>query len=216
MADSWATFGARPASGPARLPAPGLRAGLTDALRDAVRTGRLAPGTRLPSSRSLAADLGIARNTVADAYAELVAEGWLTARQGSGTRVAETGRRWPAGRPPRPRPRPPGGPAYDLAPRHPRPRLASRAPSGSRRPAAPSPPPRTRLSATATREAASNCAPRSPATSPGPAAYAPTPNASLICSGFAHGLMLLGAVLRQRERGALAVESYGLDVHWNW
>lgn len=67
----------------------GLRAGLMDALREAVRTGKLPPGTRLPSSRSLAADLGIARNTVADAYAELVAEGWLTARQGSGTRVAQ-------------------------------------------------------------------------------------------------------------------------------
>ncbi|WP_433549394.1 PLP-dependent aminotransferase family protein [Streptomyces sp. CA-294286] len=58
-------------------------------MREAARSGRLAPGTRLPSSRTLAADLGIARNTVADAYAELVAEGWLTARQGSGTRVAE-------------------------------------------------------------------------------------------------------------------------------
>ncbi|MFC7642113.1 GntR family transcriptional regulator [Streptosporangium lutulentum] len=67
----------------------GLRAGLAGALREAVRTGRLVPGTRLPSSRSLAADLGVARNTVADAYAELVAEGWLTARQGSGTRVAK-------------------------------------------------------------------------------------------------------------------------------
>ncbi|THA33100.1 GntR family transcriptional regulator, partial [Streptomyces sp. A1136] len=67
----------------------GLRSGLTQALREAVRGGRLAPGTRLPSSRSLAADLGIARNTVADADAELVAEGWLTARQGSGTRVAQ-------------------------------------------------------------------------------------------------------------------------------
>ncbi len=65
---------------------------------------RLAPGTRLPSSRSLAADLGIARNTVADAYADLIAEGWLTARQGSGTRVAE--RAVPA-RPAAPTPRPP-------------------------------------------------------------------------------------------------------------
>ncbi|MEX0170990.1 PLP-dependent aminotransferase family protein [Streptomyces sp. LMG1-1-1.1] len=65
------------------------RAALIGALREAVRGGRLAPGTRLPPYRSLAADLGIARNTVADAYAELVAEGWLTARQGSGTRVAE-------------------------------------------------------------------------------------------------------------------------------
>ncbi|HWM37273.1 MAG TPA: PLP-dependent aminotransferase family protein, partial [Streptomyces sp.] len=67
----------------------GRRAALTGALRDAVRTGRLTPGTRLPPSRTLAADLGLARNTVASAYAELVAEGWLTARQGSGTRVAQ-------------------------------------------------------------------------------------------------------------------------------
>ncbi|MCI3277285.1 MocR-like pyridoxine biosynthesis transcription factor PdxR [Streptomyces cylindrosporus] len=67
----------------------GRRAAVAAALREAVRSGRLAPGTRLPPYRSLAADLGVARNTVADAYSELVAEGWLTARQGSGTRVAE-------------------------------------------------------------------------------------------------------------------------------
>lgn len=66
----------------------GVRAGLEEALRRAVRDGRLAPGTRLPSSRALARDLGVARNTVADAYGQLVAEGWLTARQGSGTQVA--------------------------------------------------------------------------------------------------------------------------------
>ena len=67
----------------------GVRAGLEEALRRAVRDGRLAPGTRLPSSRALARDLGVARNTVADAYGQLAAEGWLTARQGSGTRVAQ-------------------------------------------------------------------------------------------------------------------------------
>ncbi len=66
----------------------GVRAALTEALRVAVRTGRLAPGTALPSSRALADDLGLARATVVDAYAELVAEGWLTARQGAATRVA--------------------------------------------------------------------------------------------------------------------------------
>ncbi|HET8591126.1 MAG TPA: PLP-dependent aminotransferase family protein [Nakamurella sp.] len=66
-----------------------VRADLERALREAVGTGRLAAGSRLPSSRALAADLGIARNTVAEAYAQLVAEGWLTARQGSGTRVRE-------------------------------------------------------------------------------------------------------------------------------
>jgi len=67
----------------------GLRQRLTASLREAVRSARLPAGTRLPASRSLAADLGIARNTVAEAYAELVAEGWLAARQGSGTVVAQ-------------------------------------------------------------------------------------------------------------------------------
>src|SRR6516164_3481686 len=66
-----------------------VRSGLEAALREAVRSGRLLPGTRLPSSRALAADLGIARNTVGDAYSQLVAEGWLAASQGSGTWVAE-------------------------------------------------------------------------------------------------------------------------------
>ncbi|WP_438306233.1 PLP-dependent aminotransferase family protein [Streptomyces sp. HUAS TT11] len=66
----------------------GVRTRLEQALRQAVRDGRLAPGTQLPSSRVLAQDLGIARNTVREVYDQLVAEGWLTARQGSGTRVA--------------------------------------------------------------------------------------------------------------------------------
>ncbi|MFY9889580.1 MAG: winged helix-turn-helix domain-containing protein, partial [Streptosporangiaceae bacterium] len=65
------------------------RAALEAALRDAVRSGRLSAGTPLPSSRALAGDLGLARNTVADVYAQLVAEGWLDARHGSGTWVAE-------------------------------------------------------------------------------------------------------------------------------
>ena len=71
------------------LPASRVMAGLEDALRDAVRDGRLPPGARLPPSRALAADLGIARNSVADAYGQLVAEGWLTARTGSGTWVTQ-------------------------------------------------------------------------------------------------------------------------------
>ncbi|MEW2562819.1 PLP-dependent aminotransferase family protein [Streptomyces griseorubiginosus] len=92
MAESWVNSGERTGGSDLHLELSGpgsKRAALARALRDAVRSGRLAPGTRLPPYRSLAADLGVARNTVADAYAELVAEGWLTARQGSGTRVAE-------------------------------------------------------------------------------------------------------------------------------
>lgn len=57
-------------------------------LREHVRTGRLAPGTKLPSSRRLAAELGISRGVVVEAYSQLVAEGYLAARQGAPTRVA--------------------------------------------------------------------------------------------------------------------------------
>ncbi|MBP2476397.1 GntR family transcriptional regulator/MocR family aminotransferase [Crossiella equi] len=72
------------------LPGTGRGRGLEGELREAVRTGRLRPGARLPSSRDLAAQLGVARGTVTAAYEQLVAEGYLVARRGSGTRVAET------------------------------------------------------------------------------------------------------------------------------
>lgn len=71
-----------------QLAGPRVRLALETALRDAIRAGRLGASVRLPSSRVLAHDLGISRNTVAAAYGSLVVEGWLTARQGSGTRVA--------------------------------------------------------------------------------------------------------------------------------
>ena len=61
---------------------------LANGLRDAIRTGRLAPRTRLPATRVLAADLGVSRRLVVDAYSQLVAEGFLLGRHGSGTRVA--------------------------------------------------------------------------------------------------------------------------------
>jgi GntR family transcriptional regulator / MocR family aminotransferase len=61
---------------------------LANGLRDAIRTGRLAPATRLPSTRVLAADLGVSRRLVVDAYTQLTAEGFLLSRHGSGTCVA--------------------------------------------------------------------------------------------------------------------------------
>ncbi len=61
---------------------------LADGLRAAIRTGRLAPHTRMPSTRVLAADLGVSRRLVVDAYGQLAAEGFLLSRHGSGTRVA--------------------------------------------------------------------------------------------------------------------------------
>ena len=71
------------------VPARGTRRrAVEEALREAVRSGRLAPGTRLPSTRDLAAQLGLSRGTVTQAYEQLEVEGWLTGRSGSGTRVA--------------------------------------------------------------------------------------------------------------------------------
>lgn len=191
----------------------GLRAGLMDALRQAVRTGRLTPGTLLPSSRSLAADLGVARNTVADAYAELVAEGWLTAQQGSGTRVA---RRAAPRRPvtttgagPRPVL---GRPTYSLLPGAPDlagfPRAQWLAASRRALTAAPNEAfgygdVRGRVEL---RTVLADYLARARGV------YA-APERVVICSGFAHGLTLLGRVLRARRVRTVAVESYGLGVH---
>ncbi len=63
---------------------------LYDSLRASILRGHLPRGTRLPSTRALAADLAIARNTVASAYDQLVAEGYLEGQVGSGTYVART------------------------------------------------------------------------------------------------------------------------------
>ena len=64
MSDAWATSGV---DLHLDLIRPRVRTALENALREAVRTGRLHPGVRLPSSRALALDLQLARNTVADA-----------------------------------------------------------------------------------------------------------------------------------------------------
>ncbi|MFH8384552.1 PLP-dependent aminotransferase family protein [Kitasatospora sp. NPDC018058] len=197
------------------LPATGgRRAALMAALREAIRNGRLAPGTRLPPYRTLAADLGLARNTAAEAYAELVAEGWLTARQGSGTTVAERAAPVPSTRARRPSARP--GPVHDL--RQGQPDAASF--------------PRTAWLAAARR--ALTVAPNE-AFGPGDphgrrelrtvlADYLARargvrtdPDRIVICSGFAHALRLLfdGAApaLPPAEQGPLAVEAYGLGFH---
>ncbi|MFE5187671.1 PLP-dependent aminotransferase family protein [Streptomyces sp. NPDC056628] len=222
MAESWVNSAERigadlPLDLAAHAGAGGRRAALARALREAVRAGRLAPGTRLPPYRSLAADLGVARNTVADASAELVAEGWLTARQGSGTRVAERTRparrteRLPRGAPARAR-----GPRHDLrqgtpdASAFPRAawlasyrRALHRAPNEVFGPGDPAG--RVEL-----REALSEYLARA-------RGVRTRPDRIVICSGFAHALRLLfgqdrgapGGVLR----GPLAVEAYGLGFH---
>ncbi|MET4925873.1 PLP-dependent aminotransferase family protein [Streptomyces sp. PSRA5] len=200
-----------------------------DALREAVRTGRLAPGTRLPSSRSLAADLGIARNTVADAYAELVAEGWLTARQGSVTRVARRAA---------PRTPAPGGPPARPVHRRPRHNLRAGTPdlgsfpradwlAASRRALTAAPHEAfdygDQLGRVELRTALADYLARTRGV------YA-HPERIVLCSGFVHGLSLMAQVLAARRgtagraggtggrapgkaRAAVAVESYGLDFH---
>ncbi|MEW2594807.1 PLP-dependent aminotransferase family protein [Micromonospora aurantiaca] len=188
----------------------GRRSALTRALRDAVRDGRLAAGTLLPPYRSLAADLGLARNTVAAAYAELVAEGWLVARQGSGTRVAPHAEPARVARVPRQMPARPAPAVHHL--RQGQPDAASF--------------PRAAWLASARR--ALTAAPNE-AFGPGDPQGRPelrralagylarargvrtTPDRIVVCSGVAHALRLLygGRVLR----GPLAVESYGLEFH---
>ena len=70
-----------------------LRAQLEASLRDAIRSGRLRGGERLPSSRELARELGVSRGMVQECFSQLLAEGYLTSRTGSATRVADMGDR---------------------------------------------------------------------------------------------------------------------------
>jgi GntR family transcriptional regulator/MocR family aminotransferase len=59
-------------------------------LQNAILAGRIAPGVQIPSSRDLARELGVARNTVLNAVEQLIAEGYLQGEHGSGTYVNRT------------------------------------------------------------------------------------------------------------------------------
>ncbi|MEC4015808.1 MocR-like pyridoxine biosynthesis transcription factor PdxR [Streptomyces sp. H27-D2] len=190
------------------------RAVLIRTLRDAVRTGRLAAGTRLPPYRSLAADLGLARNTVADAYAELIAEGWLTARQGSGTRVARRAEPLAA------------APVHSAPARRPH-APAHAAPAHNLRPGVPDAASFPRSAWLASARRALNAAPNE-AFGPGDPqgrielrralteylararGVRTEPGRIVICSGFGHALRLL---CERVLPGPVAVESYGLAFH---
>ncbi|MCW2583903.1 MAG: transcriptional regulator, GntR family with aminotransferase domain, partial [Klenkia sp.] len=63
---------------------------LADGLREATADGALRAGDRLPSTRELAALLGVSRTVTAGAYDQLLAEGWLEGRRGVGTFVVGT------------------------------------------------------------------------------------------------------------------------------
>jgi GntR family transcriptional regulator/MocR family aminotransferase len=189
-----------------------VRSRLEAALRDAIRSGRLAEGARLPSSRTLAADLGIARNTVAEVYTQLTAEGWLTARGGSGTMVAPL--RGPAQDPHPEVVAEAAHPRYDLWPGEPD---LSAFPRGEW--------------LTAARKAIADAPdavfgygdPRGlPALRGALAEYltrargvvaAPGGENVVICSGFAHGVEVTSRALRAAGASAVAVEEYGHPGH---
>jgi GntR family transcriptional regulator / MocR family aminotransferase len=191
------------------LEGPRLRAALEAGLRDAVSSGRLGPGTRLPSSRALAGDLGLARNTVADAYSQLVAEGWLTALQGSGTRVAarvarpEGDARSPAAEAAGPRTRfdlRPGSPDVSAFPRAEWLRAARRALAQAPFDALDYSDPRGRPEL---RAALADYLART-------RGVRASPDRIVVCSGFTHGFALLCRVLRQDGARTLAIEEHGL------
>ena len=202
----WATWG-----GDLHLDLGGrVRSGLERGLREAIRDGRLRPGTRLPSSRALAADLGMARNTAADAYAQLIAEGWLASRQGAGTWVAEH-------RVSQPEERAAAG-VPSAMPRH------------DLRPGVPdlSAFPRTgwvaalrRALATAPLDVMGYADPRGlPQLRAALSEYlsrargvAIAPERVVICSGFAEGLGLVCEALRRRRSRSLVIEGYGHALH---
>jgi GntR family transcriptional regulator/MocR family aminotransferase len=86
-----------------------IHAHLEQELRNAIRAGRLPADATLPSTRSLAAQLGVSRGVVVEAYEQLVAEGYLTGHERSATRVACKAV------PPRPpRPAEPSAPTLDV------------------------------------------------------------------------------------------------------
>ncbi|WP_406674112.1 PLP-dependent aminotransferase family protein [Nonomuraea sp. N2-4H] len=82
----------------------GIAGQIASELRDSIRGGRLAPGTRLPATRDLAADLQVSRGVVVEAYEQLVAEGFLVSRVGVGTQVTPANTPQRAAAPPRPQP----------------------------------------------------------------------------------------------------------------
>jgi len=189
-----------------------VRDGLMDAFREAIRSGRLTPGTQLPSSRILAGDIGVARNTVARAYSELIVEGWLTARPGSRTEVSQRAAeltlprvKWRG----RPVPRPP---VHDLRPGHPDlssfprqewvralKRALASVPHEAFGYADPYGRPELRLALAGYLGRARGVRAR--------------PDNIIVCCGAAEGLTLLAGALAELDISGVAVEAFGLSAH---
>ncbi|HEY7483939.1 MAG TPA: PLP-dependent aminotransferase family protein [Streptosporangiaceae bacterium] len=187
----------------------GLRAGLERALRDAVRDGRLAAGTPLPSSRALARDLGVARGTVTQAYDQLIAEGYLSARQRSGVHVAPQPATRPARTPGMATPFPqlyvPPAAGVDLRPGRPDLSLFPRGPwlAATRK-----------VLQTAPNSAFGNADPTGDAVLKEALAHylgrargvVTTPDRIVVCAGFTHALRLICQAVRLDGAAAVAFE----------
>ncbi|PXY22784.1 PLP-dependent aminotransferase family protein [Prauserella muralis] len=109
MPESWTNSGAaeRMHIELRRAGATSLHRQLAEAIRQSIRSGRLPLGASLPPTRTIAADLGVSRGVVVEAYQQLVAEGYLTSRPGGYTRVAAGAEAPTAPAVPRPPPAPP-------------------------------------------------------------------------------------------------------------
>ncbi|MHB9755179.1 MocR-like pyridoxine biosynthesis transcription factor PdxR [Streptomyces sp. BYX5S] len=181
---------------------------LQEALRGAVRSGRIGAGTRLPSSRELARDLGVSRGLVTEAYEQLTAEGYLRTGQGAGTWVGGAARSAAA----------PG--ASDLAPRAPagvRADFVAGSPDLSLFP---------RAAWAAAQRAALSDLPHRTLGYPDPRGLprlrtalaelltrrrgaVADPERIVVCSGVTQAVTLLGIVLRARGRPDVGVENPG-------
>lgn len=192
--------------------APARRRGraLQSALRDAVRSGRLPAGTRLPASRELAADLGVSRGLVTEAYEQLTAESYLRAGRGSGTWVSGAVR--PAARG-----------ARDLSPRAPGAQVDFR-------PGTPDLALFPRTAWAATHRTVLDRLPHSSLGYPDPRGLpelrvalaslltrrrgvVADPERLVVCSGVAQATTLLGFVLRERGAVSVGVEDPGSPEH---
>jgi len=184
------------------------RAQLEERMRELVRDGTLAAGSRLPSSRALADDLGVSRRLVVEAYAQLLAEGYLVARHGAGTYVAAN-----AGVVDSVSAQPPArAPRYDFFPGSPdlaafpralwlralRDVLRSAPPSAFAYPDARGALELRRALAVYLRRVRG---------------VVVEPRSMVICAGATQGLALLGRALARRGVGAIAVEDPGLPPH---
>src|SRR5579862_5460403 len=188
-----------------RTPGVPLHVELEQALRSAIQTGRLAAGSLVPSSRVLAAQLDVSRGLVVNAYAQLIAEGYLTATRGSATVVT---RRLLAETVATPEPEKSFTPRYDFRPGRPDLALFPRrawlsalrhALSDTPDIALDYPDPR---GAMPTRTALASYLNRSRATQA-------RADRIVLCTGFAQSMRLVGTILRSRGVRRVAVEDPG-------